>query len=377
MMAGLPVTLSELRQVRLRAAICFFCAKGALMQKVSVIVPIYNCAEYVAQCVESIRAQTLGDFEAICVDDGSGDGSLDAARAAAADDARFSFFELPENRGQSAARNVALDHAQGEYLVLLDADDYLVPEALAKLVARADAQQLDDLYFSGRAFFEDEGARRLVPEDYGNRPSFEGVASGMELFAYFEQRDAFFAQAPLRMVRRDLVERAHIRFCEGIIHEDLLFTMQTLVESRRSSFLNEELYMRRVHRGSTMAQPRRTVENVRGHFVCLQRMEHWMREHPECLGGDFAQAMAHRFAAYRALMAHDWKLELTEGERAGFLDSLSPLERFEFFSTVVYPDTYVQDVYDSKTYRLGDAIASFPRAVAERLSSARRRGRES
>ena len=179
------------------------------------------------------------------------------------------------------------------------------------------------------------------------------------------------------MVRRDLVERAQIRFCEGIIHEDLLFTMQTLVESARSSFLNEELYMRRVHAGSTMAQPRRTAENVRGHFVCLQKMERWIREHPDRLDGDFAQAMAHRFAAYRALMAHDWKLELAEGERAGFLDSLSPLERFEFFSSVVYPDTYVQDVYDSKTYRLGDAIASLPRTVVEKVSGALRRGRES
>ena len=346
------------------------------MTKVSVIVPIYNCVRYVAQCVESLRAQTMEDFQAICVDDGSKDDSLAEARAAAAGDGRFSFYRLPENRGQSAARNLALDHAQGEYLVLLDADDYLVPEALAKLVARADIQRLDDLYFSGKAFFEDEQARRLVPEDYSNRPSFEGVASGMELFAFFEQRDAFFAQAPLRMVRRDLVERAQIRFCEGIIHEDLLFTMQTLVESARSYFLNEELYMRRVHAGSTMAQPRRTAENVRGHFVCLQKMERWIREHPDRLDGDFAQAMAHRFAAYRALMAHDWKLELAEGERAGFLDSLSPLERFEFFSSVVYPDTYVQDVYDSKTYRLGDAIASLPRTVAEKVSGALHRGRE-
>lgn len=347
------------------------------MTKVSVIVPMYNCAQYVAQCVESLSMQTMGDFQAICVDDGSEDGSLDAARAAASGDCRFSFCQLPENRGQSAARNLALDHAWGEYLVLLDADDYLVPEALAKLVARADAQRLDDLYFSGKAFFEDEQARRLVPEDYGNRPSFEGVASGMGLFAFFEQRDAFFAQAPLRMVRRDLVERAQIRFCEGIIHEDLLFTMQTLVESERSSFLNEELYMRRVHAGSTMAQPRRTAANVRGHFVCLQRMERWMREHPDRLDDDFAQAMAHRFAAYRALMAHDWKLELTEGERAGFLDSLSPLERFEFFGSVVYPDTYVQDVYDSKTYRLGDVIASLPRVVAEKVSGAMHRARRS
>ena len=87
------------------------------MTKVSVIVPIYNCEKYVAQCVESLRAQTMEDFQAICVDDGSKDASLDAARDAAAGDGRFDFYQLPENRGQSVARNLAIDHARGEFLV--------------------------------------------------------------------------------------------------------------------------------------------------------------------------------------------------------------------------------------------------------------------
>lgn len=337
------------------------------MTKVSVIVPIFNCASYVGECVASLLSQAMGDFQALCVDDGSSDDSLRIAREAAQGDARFSFFQLPENRGQSAARNVALDHAQGEYLVLLDADDYLVPEALQRLVARADAQGLDDLYFSGRSFYEGAEAHRCVREDYSARPPFEGVATGKELFAFFEEHDGFFPQAPLRMVRRDLVERHGIRFFEGIIHEDLLFTLQTLLESERSSFLNEELYMRRVHMGSTMAQPRRTAANVRGHFVCLQQVQRWIDENPHRLNGRFADALAHRFAAYRAMMAHDWRCDLTEGERQGFLESLTPSERFDFMSSVVYPGSYVQEVFDSRTYRLGDAILSLPRAVRDRI----------
>lgn len=344
--------------------------------KVSIIVPMFNCASYVAECVISLRAQTWGDFEVLCVDDGSSDDTLRVAREYAEGDHRFSFFQLPENRGQSAARNVALDHAKGEYLVLLDADDYLDPEAIEKLVFRAESQRLDDLYFSGRSFYEDEEAHRAVREDYSARPSFDGVATGMELFAFFEELDAFFPQAPLRMVRRDLVEQHGIRFYEGIIHEDLLFTFQTLLESNRSSFLNEELYMRRVHMGSTMAQPRRTIANVRGHFVCLQQIASWIDAHPDKMTDSFAEAVAHRFAAYRAMMAHDWKCDLTEAEREEFLSSLTASERFEFMSSVVYPDAYVQDVFDSKTYRVGDAILSIPRALRNRVSGAVRYRKE-
>ncbi|MEG0454544.1 MAG: glycosyltransferase family A protein, partial [Bacteroides sp.] len=89
---------------------------------VSVIVPIYNCASYIGECLGSLKAQTFADFEVLCVDDGSTDGSLDVARVAVVGDDRFWFGALSENRGQSAARNVALDRAQGEYLVLLDSD---------------------------------------------------------------------------------------------------------------------------------------------------------------------------------------------------------------------------------------------------------------
>ena len=339
---------------------------GGVAPLVSVIVPIYNCEAYIAQCLQSLQNQTLPDFEALCVDDGSSDASLDCAKAAVAGDPRFHFDALPENRGQSAARNVALDKATGEYLVLLDADDYLVPEALEKLVVRAKSQQLDDLYFSGRSFYDGTESFRLVHEDYSARPSFEGVASGRELFTFFEEHDGFFPQAPLRMVRRDLVLEHGIRFFEGIIHEDLLFTLQTMLTSKRSSFLNEELYMRRVHMGSTMAQPRRTLANIRGHFVCMRWLQSWLDAHIEELDRPFIKAIAHRMTAYRTMMEGDWYNDIDEADQERFLAALSNEELLDFLTSVIEPGYYVEEVYHSKTYQFGNTLVSAPRALRDK-----------
>ena len=315
------------------------------------IVPLYQVERFVAQCVESLRGQTLGDFEAICVDDGSTDRSLEVARAAAAGDARFSFHALPENRGQSAARNAALDLARGRIVMLLDADDYLLPDALEKIAARFEEQQLDELYFNAESFYDSAEAHRRVVEDFSQRPSFPDVATGPELFAFFEERRAFMPHGALRAVRRSLIEEAGIRFREGIIHEDLLFTLETLVRARRSSFLNEVLYMRRIHTGSTMGTKRRSMRNIVGHLESVRFMRSWTREHVNEVSPAVIAAMAHRIEDYLNLCAIDYVRDVTPEEKAAFLATLSPDDRFEFELDVVQRGSLLDEIYQSKTYR--------------------------
>ena len=81
--------------------------------RVSVIVPVYNCAAFLPACIASLRAQTLRELEMIFVCDGSPDDSLSILRAAQAEDARIRVIAFEHNRGVSAARNAALDAAQG------------------------------------------------------------------------------------------------------------------------------------------------------------------------------------------------------------------------------------------------------------------------
>lgn len=97
--------------------------------KVSVIVPIYNVENYVAKCLESIKAQTLEDFECLVINDGSKDNSVNIAKETVKDDTRFKFFDK-ENGGLSDARNYGIEKASGEYLCFIDSDDYVDPELL-------------------------------------------------------------------------------------------------------------------------------------------------------------------------------------------------------------------------------------------------------
>lgn len=104
--------------------------------KVSVVVPTFNVARYVGECLASVRAQTLANWECIVVDDGSSDGTRERIRESA--DPRIRLIGQ-SNKGVSAARNVGLANATGSYLLFLDGDDLLHPEALSRLATQLDA----------------------------------------------------------------------------------------------------------------------------------------------------------------------------------------------------------------------------------------------
>ena len=103
---------------------------------ISVIVPCYNGALYLEECIRSILRQNV-DIEVLLVDDGSTDGTGALADAVAAQDGRIRVFHMDENGGVSRARNLALTHAAGEWVTFVDADDLLPEGALATLLAAA------------------------------------------------------------------------------------------------------------------------------------------------------------------------------------------------------------------------------------------------
>jgi glycosyltransferase involved in cell wall biosynthesis len=127
--------------------------EGRDAPKVSVVVPAFNVARYVDACLASMRAQTLPDWECIVVDDGSTDGTAQRIRENA--DRRIRLI-AQANHGVSAARNAGLADATGTYLLFLDADDLLHPDALRRLSAELDAHpEAVAAYGTVWAIFED------------------------------------------------------------------------------------------------------------------------------------------------------------------------------------------------------------------------------
>ena len=110
--------------------------------RVSVVMPVYNVAEYVQRAVESVLKQDMPDFELICVDDGSTDGSGELLEALAKTDARMKVIRQ-KNGGAACARNAGMDIARGEYLFFHDSDDWAESDLLRRMVQRADDTQAD------------------------------------------------------------------------------------------------------------------------------------------------------------------------------------------------------------------------------------------
>ena len=97
---------------------------------VSIIIPMYNCAPYFDETIASVMAQTFGNWEAVCVDDCSSDGSFALASSYAAKDPRIKVFKNEKNLGAAATRNAALERCTGRYIAYLDSDDVWMPEKL-------------------------------------------------------------------------------------------------------------------------------------------------------------------------------------------------------------------------------------------------------
>ena len=116
------------------------------MVRISVIVPVYNCEDYLEESLGSILNQTFNDIEIICIDDGSSDDSLRILKKIASSDSRIQVF-AQENQGAGAVRNYGMKKASGDYVYFFDADDFLESDALEKAYSNAVRNDSDIVFF--------------------------------------------------------------------------------------------------------------------------------------------------------------------------------------------------------------------------------------
>ena len=122
--------------------------------KISVVLPVYNVANYLRKCLDSLVNQTFEDFEVICVNDGSTDLSLGILEGYALSDSRFKIISQ-ENKGLSGARNTGIQHVQGKYVLFVDSDDWLEENALEELYNHVKGFDSDITMFKFRYYNED------------------------------------------------------------------------------------------------------------------------------------------------------------------------------------------------------------------------------
>jgi glycosyltransferase involved in cell wall biosynthesis len=177
---------------------------------VSVIIPTYNYARFIAEAVASVQSQTYSNWEIIVVDDGSTDNTEEVVKNLAADEPRISYLRQ-DNARQAAARNNGIRHAGGDYFQFLDADDLIEPQKLERQVAFLEQHPDVDITYSGVRYFSSDRAGELrLSRQYSSwedsgawMPEISG--QGKEILLALLRNNIMVVDAPL--IRREVIDR--------------------------------------------------------------------------------------------------------------------------------------------------------------------------
>lgn len=226
--------------------------KGVSMNPlVSVIIPVYNAEAYLKDCLDSVVNQTWKNLQILCVDDASRDNSLEILREYAQKDCRITAFSK-ENEHVSKARNFALAHARGEFVLFLDSDDWLDSDTVETAVRTACEQDADVVMWS---YVREMGTQSRRKQIFNGDILFdrEAVHTGLyrrligpvgEETAHPENMDAL-CPACVKLYRADLIREHQIAFYDirqiGTF-EDGLFNIEVFSHVRKAVFLDRYFY---------------------------------------------------------------------------------------------------------------------------------------
>ena len=234
------------------------------MPKASIIVPVYKVEDYLEKCVQSILAQTEADFELILVDDGSPDRCGAMCDRFAQTDARIRVIHQ-ENQGQGVARNSGIQAASGDWLLLVDSDDWIEPQLLEKTLEAGVRSQADIVVFQLRTV--DESGREVsifreaLPTDRPLDP----------------QRDKFLllsTPSPWnKLYRRSFFLDTGLAYPPRVWYEDLRTTPKIIAKARRIVVIDEIGYNYLLRDGSTMRNS--NLERNREIIAALEDLRSW------------------------------------------------------------------------------------------------------
>lgn len=239
------------------------------MYKISVLVPCCNVEAYVRVCLESIRRQTYRNLEVLCVDDGSTDGTGAIIDEYAEKDSRFIAIHKP-NSGYGDSMNLALNRSTGEYIGIVESDDWIESDMFKTLLTAAVSNNLDHvrcLWYEGPTATERVRRWRDVPKN--------------RVFCPLQQLEIFLIQPAIwsALYRRDLLDapQGKVRFLPtpGASYQDASFAFKTYAGSQRMMMIDRPLYHYRINPGSSVSSP--------GKVLCLldewKEEERWLMAH--------------------------------------------------------------------------------------------------
>lgn len=242
------------------------------MPKVSVIIPVYNAANFIRECLEGVLRQTLSDIEVICVDDGSTDASLEILREFEEKDGRVRVISQT-NQYAGVARNNGLLDAKGEYIIFLDSDDLFEATMLEEAYSQASATNSDICVWGAKYYYETSGRYEnayvylkedLIPEEDYIIP------------AEYDRLFDFSSSAPWnKLFKREFLE-AHrdIQFMDTKRFNDIYFVFCMLAQANKISVIRKSLVYYRQSDNSLQASREESIEDC---IISLRKVKDYLK----------------------------------------------------------------------------------------------------
>ena len=220
---------------------------------VSVIIPVYNVADYIYRCLWSVTNQTYTNLEIIVVDDGSTDSSGEICDEFAKNDDRIKVIHK-KNGGLSDARNVGIENCRGEFVSLIDGDD-IICQSFIQILYETIIKTGADMACTEMLCFYDAEENRLL--DYWNDNKVDNYVSniffGEELIEMSLYHQRSVVGAPQKLYRKKMFDK--VRFPVGKYYEDFVTTYLFFEEANRVAIIDKKLYGYRMRNNSIMNQP--------------------------------------------------------------------------------------------------------------------------
>lgn len=248
--------------------------------KVSIVIPCYNVEKYLHQCLDSVVNQTLRDLEIICVNDGSTDSTLSIIQEYAEKDSRFKIIDKP-NAGYGDSMNRGFDLATGEYIGIIESDDYADLDMFEKLYTCAKEHDLDAVK-SGFYYYYSKEEEKNIPNPIASKVTSQRTFCPLKDFKSKMEMVEFFSIKPTiwsAIYRKDFIRNNKIRFnvTPGASFQDTSFNFQVWALAKRVRLMEEcFLHYRQDNEASSINNPGKV------YCVCDEYdvIEKFLQEHP-------------------------------------------------------------------------------------------------
>lgn len=254
------------------------------MDKISVIVPVYNAERYLSQCIESLIKQTHEDVEIILINDGSIDGSLKICEKYEKNDNRIKVHSI-KNSGVSTARNLGISVATGEYITFVDSDDWAEPNMLEFALKKIKESNSDIVIWSYfKNYLDDELLLSLLP---GGDQTFEDNKD----ILYLKSIYALYGEGEItesvssgtvwcKLYRKKLITENKLEFNPMLIRaQDTVFSINVFEKAKKISYYDKSLYHYRINNSSTCSGTRLILDTKKPFNKLLEEFKAFTRKY--------------------------------------------------------------------------------------------------